>query len=391
MLHSVLPLSSLALGLLGTILIALFYVAVWVFSGISVHKGAIVVCYEPPQGMSPAAIRYLRARGFDERGFSAAILSLAAKQAISLEQRDAGFLISPGEGDSAGLTDDERAFVEALLPRGFALELNQESHERVYTAIRALKLALDRQMEKTFLNSHHTPLIAGLFASVALFAYLVLTEGFSNPFQVAFLSFFVVIFSLVDAVLLLYVAHLFRARNFLMHRPGDSPGGIATTISMAALFVAVDLGVLAFLVWASSAWYAGLLFINIAMIPVAHVALTAPTKSGRALLAQIEGFRKFLSEVESGPMALMHRDEKTPALFEKYLPYAFALDVEDQWARHFEDVAASDAVGALEGPAESLSSDWATLDLTAFGIFVQKWFPFELGEIKISVGPSNSF
>ena len=90
-------------------------------------------------------------------------------------------------------------------------------------------------------------------------------------------------------------------------------------------------------------------------------------------------------------MARMHRDGKSPELFEKYLPYAFALDVEDQWAHQFEDLAASDAVGALEGPAESLSSDWATLDLTAFGIFVQKWFPFELGEIKISVGPSNSF
>ena len=56
--------------------------------------------------------------------------------------------------------------------------------------------------------------MAGLCASVALFAYLILTSEFSNPFQVAFRSFFVAIFSLVDAVLLLYVAHLLRARNF---------------------------------------------------------------------------------------------------------------------------------------------------------------------------------
>ena len=100
--------------------------------------------------MSAAAIRYLRGRGFDERGFTAAILSLAAKQAINLDERDAGFFISPGEGEPAALTDDERAFADALMPRGFAFELNQENHERVYTAIRALKLSLDRQMEKTF-------------------------------------------------------------------------------------------------------------------------------------------------------------------------------------------------------------------------------------------------
>ncbi len=43
----------------------------------------------------------------------------------------------------------------------------------------------------------------------------------------------------------------------------------------------------------------------------------------------------YLSVAEKEELQFKHRPEKTPELFEHYLPYALALDVETQWSRRF--------------------------------------------------------
>jgi hypothetical protein len=43
---------------------------------------------------------------------------------------------------------------------------------------------------------------------------------------------------------------------------------------------------------------------------------------------------------EKDRLNLLNPPEKTPALFEKYLPYALALDVENAWSEQFSEVLA---------------------------------------------------
>ena len=61
----------------------------------------------------------------------------------------------------------------------------------------------------------------------------------------------------------------------------------------------------------------------------------AHTPKGCIALMQILGFKEFLNRVDTDRM---DRLEKTPALFEKYLPYAMALGVEKHWAKTFDDI-----------------------------------------------------
>ena len=68
--------------------------------------------------------------------------------------------------------------------------------------------------------------------------------------------------------------------------------------------------------------------------------LKAPTLSGRKIMDQIEGFKLYLSVAEKDRLNLLNPPEKTPALFEKYLPYALALDVENAWSEQFAEVLA---------------------------------------------------
>jgi len=68
--------------------------------------------------------------------------------------------------------------------------------------------------------------------------------------------------------------------------------------------------------------------------------LKAPTLSGRKIMDQIEGFKLYLSVAEKERLNLLNPPEKTPELFEKYLPYALALDVENAWSEQFAEVLA---------------------------------------------------
>ena len=59
------------------------------------------------------------------------------------------------------------------------------------------------------------------------------------------------------------------------------------------------------------------------------------TVQGTRQLEKVLGFREFLSRVEG---ERLDRMVKTPEMFEKFLPFAMALGVEDNWAKAFEGI-----------------------------------------------------
>jgi uncharacterized membrane protein len=63
--------------------------------------------------------------------------------------------------------------------------------------------------------------------------------------------------------------------------------------------------------------------------------LKRPTLAGRSIMDEIEGFRQYLSVAEETRLNKLNPPEKTPELFERYLPYALALDVENEWSERF--------------------------------------------------------
>ena len=79
----------------------------------------------------------------------------------------------------------------------------------------------------------------------------------------------------------------------------------------------------------------------VALNIVFHYLLKAPTRAGRDVLDKIEGFKMFLTAVEQDRWNVLHPPDRTPEMFEKYLPYALALDVEQEWSNQFADVLAA--------------------------------------------------
>ncbi len=82
---------------------------------------------------------------------------------------------------------------------------------------------------------------------------------------------------------------------------------------------------------------------------------------------QVEGFKMYLSTAEKDRLEMLHPPEKTPELFEKYLPYAFALDVENEWSEQFSEVLAQAAVaGQTYSPSWYAGSSWNSQKFSGF-------------------------
>ena len=66
--------------------------------------------------------------------------------------------------------------------------------------------------------------------------------------------------------------------------------------------------------------------------------MSAYTPEGRKLVDHLLGFRMYLAQAEQHVYNQLAPPEKTLDLFEKYLPYAIALEVENEWSEKFDDI-----------------------------------------------------
>jgi hypothetical protein len=108
-------------SVLGLIALLGYYLFVWKRVGRDPPRGVVIPRYRPPDGESPASMRYLLAMRYDNRCLVAGILSLAVKGYLTIEQ-DAGGLFRKGKytlsrtgSSQTPLSPDERALLRALL------------------------------------------------------------------------------------------------------------------------------------------------------------------------------------------------------------------------------------------------------------------------------------
>jgi uncharacterized membrane protein YgcG len=126
-----------------------------------------------------------------------------------------------------------------------------------------------------------------------------------------------------------------------------------------AMLIALAFAVLAF---GSGGGY-GIAMIVVILVLMSIVMLIfrkmvkAPTRAGRELLDEIEGLKLYLSVAERDELASMPGPGTPPALdtgrYEKLLPFAVALDVEEAWTAKF-----TRAVGAAAAAAAAEHIGW---------------------------------
>jgi uncharacterized membrane protein YgcG len=276
------------IALLGLGLLLGYYYYIWNRVGRDPPGRVIIPEYEMPKEQSAASMRYLLRMGYDNECFGAAILSLAVKGYLRIEQESG--ILGIGKtftliretvpaGGAGPLTSDEAALLTKLFASSDTLVLKQENHSTVRAARATHESSITSQYKSGFFKINGGWHFLGILLSL-----LVVLVSFTWPGETGW------------------------------------PRWYFTT---AAGWVAVIAGLLALLSNGLFGWL-----------------LKAPTVAGRAAMDRIEGFKMYLDVAEGEQLKRITAPppKMTPQLYESYLPAALALGVEQRWAEKFARV-----------------------------------------------------
>ena len=107
--------------------------------------------------------------------------------------------------------------------------------------------------------------------------------------------------------------------------------------TVPAMLTSVLAGIVAIPLHGSPLMWVAYPVLTIALHVIFVYLLRAPTISGRRVMDEIEGFRMYLATAERDRLEQMRSPQLTAEAFEMFLPFAFALGVENSWCQRFEN------------------------------------------------------
>ncbi|MEO7277446.1 MAG: DUF2207 domain-containing protein, partial [Sphingomicrobium sp.] len=330
-----------ALGVLALLGLLGFYVLAWRRAGRNPRAGTVVPIFAPPDALSPAGMRFVVKMAADNRAFAAALIDMGVRGHVKIAEDDGGFFGGTSRtierlAGGSPLPKDEQAALEALCEPGETIAMKQTNHEAFASAKSALSSALKEQYEGTLFKRNYGWAVAGaLFFAAGLWTVAAAVAAATG--SVPLWPVGVVLASLAAAAIAWLAFH-------------DSAGGkcILVLVGFVALAVSFALGMPIIGAALDSGWLLPLLLPALAfpLVISGFWWMAAPTSAGRKVLDDIAGFKQYLSIAEGERLDRMTPPKDTPAIFEKYLPYAIALGVENHWAKRFASVLAAAADGA---------------------------------------------
>jgi uncharacterized membrane protein YgcG len=255
---------GLLFALTALLLVGIYLYVVWSRYGKDPEPGVIYPRYEPPNGYSPASARYIAKMGYSGKALSAAVINLAVKGHLVIEEADDDYVLRKTESRE-GLAPGESVLLKNLFAESTTIELDNKNHKIISKARSAHKSALKKDYHAIYFRKNSGLLVLPILGCV-LTIILITTQDAWTPLAV---------------------------------------------LSM------VTAGVL---------------------IAVFSWLLKAPTPRGRLLMDELEGFRMYLEVAEKEDLNRLEGPELTPGLFERFLPYAVALGVEQAWAERFTKI-----------------------------------------------------
>lgn len=272
------------------LVIAVFFVAyyliVWMRKGRDPRKGLIYPQFSPPAGIDPAEAGYILNQKYGSHLFAAALIDCAVKKNLNIEVSREGLLFKSNvytftkPANATGLNRDLGFNVSQLY--------GETARKGKYNStLRSCYVALQNDLKDKFL----------------------VRGGRKNKDEAMFtLNRGYVIFALI-----VVVVSIFASIKFLTERPSLKIG----------IFCAV------------------VLLIMIITHVIFKSIMSAYTKRGREIVDHLLGFKMYLATAEQHVYNQLAPPEKTLELFEKYLPYAVALRVENEWAAKFDTIIAA--------------------------------------------------
>ena len=274
------------------VLVFLFGFTTWRRKGRDPEKREIAVQYEPPEGMSPAELGTLIDHKAEMHDITATLVDLAVRGYLLIEEREEKKLL--------GLRSEKQYLFHLRKPHA----------------------------EWDGLAPHEQRFLSALFkgsSPASLYIDSVELSDLKNSF-----------YKSLPGIRGAIYKELMR-RGFYRERPDQVKGRWIAGAMVSGMGAVFGAG------WIAESGFLGLSPIAVAvaggasalMLLVFGFLMPARTSQGARAMEQALGFREFLDKVETDRFRRMIT---SPELFERFLPHAMAFQVEDRWAKAFEDL-----------------------------------------------------
>ncbi len=237
-------------------------------------RGVVVAQYDAPQGLSPAEVGTIIDEHVDRRDISAEIICLAVNGYLKIRRIEGKGIFNTADYELTKLKDAD----EKLLPHQLKL-FNAIFDKDGATKLSDLKDKFYKDWEEVQKGIYARMEKIGMFKK--------------NPNRVR-------VFYMISGIMLLVLSFWFG--------PLFGPVGIVSIVVSAAIIVVFS-----------------------RFMPVR-------TKAGAIIREEILGLKDYLGVAEADRLKFHNAPEKNPEHFERLLPYAMALRVEEEWAKQFEDI-----------------------------------------------------
>ena len=388
------PLGQAAIAAVTLLLTLLWYLFAWAVMGHDPEGKPVVPLFRPPHGESPARLRFYRDVNVDDTSFASALLDLAVKGALSIISTGGDGLLSKGKYTLVSknftppeLPEEEARMLQKLFLLGDTLPLDDKHNATLRLAMDALETQLYAEKDRLFANHARLCLpalliiLTGVFVSfmagadallslltaggcVLLSVYGTMSgyggkkEGFVrrgvNIAGVVYLALTLIRlfgslgsgssgFLFISVMLFFVCCSVLLLPNLLLRsgKVASTSKDLAKMLTVRLLPVAIVIACAACAIWLRL--YENPLPFALFMAAAAAAApmkplLAARTRAGADAASDALGFQMYLNTAERQQLEMFNPPEDTPEVFEKLLPYAFALDAAATWADRFAQV-----------------------------------------------------
>ncbi len=273
------------LPLLG-FLFGMYNFFMWLKVGRDPKPDTIIPEFFPPNKMSPAAVGYVYHQGFENRLLAATITDWAARKIINIQVQKEGLLFkTPLYIIEKGLEHTKPADYNDFSEDAYRIIGTTISKNKYNSGLASIQKYIKQAMEEKYKATSKNA-FKGLF---------ILNDTYMAPGNLlTVLGFFYILFGVLT-------------------KPGMQNG------------------------WHFLYLFGGLL-LCMSIQTFYYTVIKAYTVEGRKVMDKIEGFKMFLTAADEQRLNDMNPPQKTIELYEKYLPFAIALNCEIEWGKQFEEI-----------------------------------------------------
>lgn len=277
--------------LLFVILLFLSLYRHWQKVGKDPKQGVVIPEFTPPAGLSPADVGYIYHQEYNDKLLSAALIDLAIQKKLQIQVEREGVLIKSNVykffAPEANQNND--------IPRDYSMysKYGFDASEMFGITIERGKYNPEFKKISSSFKSHIDSKILSENKGNKSKGYLSLNQGYIG------LGLFLLILAIIGCFVYITIV-----KPPTLH--------IIYIVSLLAIGMIIQI-----------------IFMRI---------IKAYSLEGRMMADKILGFKMYMETTEKNQLNLLNPPEENIQLFEKYLPYAIALGIENAWSDRFKKI-----------------------------------------------------